>query len=120
LEPGYHFVFDGHVDPPKLDAAKLIGEALGRLHQFDAVFVGADAGAPAAYDALKPAGRNKGVLFLGVGGVPNEGADVRTGDLTATILVPTGGAEAVDAAVKLLHGEKVPKTIVPEIRVLTK
>ena len=42
------------------------------------------------------------------------------GILDATFLYPTGGAEAVDAAVKLLHGEKVPKKIVPATRAITK
>ena len=80
-----------------------------------------DAAACAAHEAAKAAGREKGVLFIGVGGLPEEGAAyVKKGILDASILFPTGGAEAVDAAVKLLHGEKVPKTIVPGPRVLTK
>ena len=120
-DPGYHFVFDACLDPPRADAAQLMTEAIGHTQRFDAVFACDDAAALAAYETAKAAGRNKDVLFLGVGGVPGEGAAyVKKGILNATILFPTGGAEAVDAAVKLLHGEKVPKTIVPEIRVLTK
>jgi ribose transport system substrate-binding protein len=120
-DPGYHFVFDACLDPPRADAANLMAEAIGRVQRFDAVFACDDAAALAAYESAKAAGRNKGVLFLGVGGVPAEGAAyVKKGILSATIVVPTGGAEAVDAAVKLIHGEKVPKAIVPETRVLTK
>ena len=42
------------------------------------------------------------------------------GILAASFLHPTGGAEAIDVAVKLLHGEKVPKKIVPPTRAITK
>ena len=75
----------------------------------------------AAYQAAKTAGREKGVLFVGVGGLPEQGAAyVSKGILAATFLNPTGGAEAVDVAVKLLHGEKVPKKIVPPTREFTR
>ena len=73
-DPGYHFVFDGHVDPPKLDGGKLMDEALGQVQQIDAVFAYDDAAASAAYQAAKTAGREKGVLFVGVGGLPKQGA----------------------------------------------
>ena len=45
---------------------------------------------------------------------------MKEGILDASLFVPTGGAEAVDAAVKLLHREKVLKKIVLPTRVLTK
>ncbi len=37
-----------------------------------------------------------------------------------SFLHPTGGAEAIDAAMKLLHGEKLPKKIVPPTRPIVK
>ena len=73
-EPGYHFVFDGHVDPPKVDGGTLMSEALGRFQKIDAVFACDDVTALAAYQAAKAAGREKGMLFMGVGGLPEEGA----------------------------------------------
>ena len=39
---------------------------------------------------------------------------------TATVVNPTGGAEAVAAAEKLLHGDKTPKNIVLPTRMITK
>jgi len=121
LDPGYHFVFDAHVDPPKVDGGKLMTEALGRVEQIDAVFAYDDAAAYAAYQAAKAAGREKDVLFLGVGGMTAAGvAYVSQGILNATFLVPTGGAEAVAAAAKLLRGQQVPKKIVPATRVFSK
>lgn len=120
-DPGYHFVFDAYVDPPRIDGAKLMREAIDDVDEIDAVFAFDDAAAYAAYETAKAAGREKGVLFVGVGGVPTQGAAyVADGALAASFLLPTGGTEAVEAVVKLLHGEKVPKTIVPETRVITK
>jgi ribose transport system substrate-binding protein len=120
-DPGYHFVFEAHVDPPRADGGTLMAEAMGRIEQIDAVFAHDDAAAYAAYQAAKAAGREKGVLFVGVGGVPDEGeAYVSQGILTATFLIPTGGAEAVDAAARLLRSEQVPKKIVPATRAFSK
>jgi ribose transport system substrate-binding protein len=120
-DPGFRFVFDDCVDPPRSDAGKLMGDALNRVQQIDAVFAYDDAAAKAAYDAAKAAGREKGVLFLGVGGMPDEGEGyVKEGILDATFLYPTGGAEAIDNAVKLLRGQSVPKKIVPATRAITK
>ena len=62
-EPGYHFVFDACLDPPRADAAKLMGETLGRVHQFDAVFACDDAAARAAYEAAKAAGREACAVY---------------------------------------------------------
>ena len=120
-DPGYRFVFDGHVDPPKVDGGKLMTEALGRIETIDAVFAYDDAAAHSAYLAAQAAGREKDVLFVGVGGMPAEGAAyVAQGMLDATFLYPTGGAEAIDAVAKLLQGRPVPKNIVPPTRVLAK
>jgi ribose transport system substrate-binding protein len=112
-DPGYRFVFEGCLDPPKVDAAKLTGEALQKADQIDALFAVDDAAAYAAHQTFKAAGREKGVVFLGIGGLPAEGADyVKKHILTATVSHPTGGAEAIDAALKILAGQKVPKEIV--------
>ena len=120
-DPGYRFVFDGHVDPPKVDGGKLMTEALGRVEKIDAAFGFDDAAAQSAYLAASAAGREKDVLFVGVGGMPAEGAAyVSQGTLNATFLYPTGGAEALAAAVKLLHGQQVPKKIVPATRTIAK
>jgi ribose transport system substrate-binding protein len=118
-DPGYHFVLDECVDPPTVDAGKLMADTLSRVEMIDAVFAYDDAAAKAAYDAAKAVGRERNMIFVGVGGVPAEGARyVSERILAATFLYPTGGTEAVDAAVKLLQGELVPKRIVPPTRAL--
>ena len=45
---------------------------------------------------------------------------VKEGMLTATFQYPTGGAEAIDNALKILKGEKVQKNIILGTRVFTK
>lgn len=120
-DPGYRFPFEGHIDPPKVDGAKLMSEAMAAVTKIDALFACNDATAMAAYQTAKAANRVEGVLFVGVGGISSQGASyVSEGILSASFILPTGGAEAINAAVKLLRGEKVPKSIVPPTRVITK
>ncbi len=119
LDPGYRFVFEGFLDPPRVDGAKLMAQALADADQIDAVFAFDDAAARAAYETAKAAGRAKSTLFIGVGGAPDEGAkSVKKGSLSASVAVPSGGADAIETAVKILGGGKVPKYIVPPPHVL--
>ncbi len=117
-EPGYRFIYEDHVDPPRIDAVQVMREALKHTQQIDAVYAFSDEAAKAAYETAKAGGRAKGVLFVGVGGLPAEGRQwVSQGILAASVLDPTGGSEAVETALKLLAGQKVPKAIVPATRV---
>jgi ribose transport system substrate-binding protein len=87
--------------------------ALSRFDKIDLVYGHNDPGAHGAYLAAKAAGREKQMKFVGIDALPQEGvAYVRQGILDATFQYPTGGAEAISAAVKILHGESVPKQIV--------
>lgn len=118
-DPGYRFVFEGFLDPSRVDGAKLMAAAMADVDQFDAVFAFDDAAARAAYETAKSAGREKGVLFIGVGGLPDRGKKlVDEGILSASAVVSNGAAEAIDAAVKIIGGGKVPKKIVPTTRVI--
>ncbi len=50
---------------------------------------------------------------MGIDALPQEGvAYVSQGILDATFQYPTGGAEAIDTALKILSGGQVPKEIV--------
>jgi ribose transport system substrate-binding protein len=78
----------------------------------DLVYGHNDPMAYGAYLAAKDAGREKDIKFLGVDGIPNEGVQwVNKGQLTATFLYATPGAEGVRQALKIVKGEKVPKNI---------
>lgn len=93
------------------DARQEMESALARFDHIDLVYAHNDPGAHGAYLAAKAAGRDN-ILFVGIDALPQEGvAYVKQGILDATFRYPTGGAEAIDTALKILHGEKVPKQI---------
>jgi len=95
--------------------------ALARFDKIDLVYAHNDPGAHGAYLAAKAAGREKQMKFVGIDALPQEGVGyVRQGILDVTFQYPTGGAEAIDVALKILHGEKVPQEIVLGTRMFTK
>jgi len=86
--------------------------ALSRFDKIDLVYAHNDPGAHGAYLAAKAAGREKDIKFVGIDALPQEGvAYVQQGIMDATFQYPTGGAEAIQTALKILHGETVPKEI---------
>jgi ribose transport system substrate-binding protein len=95
--------------------------ALARFKHIDLVYAHNDPGAHGAYLAAKAAGRETEMKFVGIDGLPQEGQMyVRQGILAATFEYPTGGKEAIDVALRILKGEKVPKEITLPSRVFTK
>jgi len=102
------------------DARKEMESALARIPKIDAVYAHNDPGAHGAYLAAKAAGREKEMVFAGIDALPHEGiAYVKQGILNATFQYPTGGAEAIDAVLKIMSGQQVPKQIVLGSRVFT-
>src|SRR5208283_4042097 len=87
--------------------------ALRNNEKIDLVYGHNDPMAYGAYLAIKDAGRDKDIKFiLGIDGLPDEGVTwVHKGQLTATFLYATPGAEGLRQAVKLLNGEKIPPVI---------
>jgi ribose transport system substrate-binding protein len=95
------------------NARQEMESALSRFDSIDLVYAHNDPGAHGAYLAAKAAGREKAMKFVGIDALPQEGiAYVQQGILDATFQYPTGGADAVETASKILNGEKVPKEIV--------
>jgi ribose transport system substrate-binding protein len=94
------------------DARKEMESALSRFPKIDCVYAHNDPGAHGAYLAAQAAGREKEICFVGIDALPQEGvAYVGQGILDATFQYPTGGAEAIDTALKILKGQPVPKEI---------
>ena len=117
---GIEVAFEADMKWLEPDARKEMESALARFDKIDLVYAHNDPGAHGAYLAAKAAGREKEMLFVGIDALPHEGvAYVAQGILSATFQYPTGGAEAIDAALKLLKGEAVPKTLVLGSRVFT-
>src|SRR6516164_4482220 len=86
--------------------------ALSRFSHIDCVYAHNDDGAHGAYLAAKAAGREKEMMFVGIDALPQEGVVyVQQGILDATFQYPTGGAEAIATALKILNKEPVPKEI---------
>jgi ribose transport system substrate-binding protein len=94
------------------NAQREMTSALSRFPQIDAVYGHNDPSAHGAYKASQQEGkgREKQIKFIGIDALPTEGVRyVKDGILTATFQYPTGGAEAIDTALKILKGEKVEK-----------
>ena len=115
---GIEVIFDADMKWLEPNARQEMESALARFSKIDCVYAHNDPGAHGAYLAAKAAGREKEMLFVGIDALPQEGvAYVQQGILSATFQYPTGGAEAIDTALKILNGETVPKKIVLGSRV---
>jgi len=121
-EPGIVNLLDQQSADWKQDKAYDIMATALRNHEDIALVYGHnDPMAYGAYLAAKDAGREKDILFLGIDALPNEGVRwVADGELAATFLYATPGAEGLRQAIKYLGGEKVEKTITLPTMVVTK
>lgn len=118
--PGLEVVFEADMKWLEGDARSEMESALARQPQIDLVYAHNDPGAHGAYLAAKAAGRS-GIKFVGIDALPLEGVRyVKEGILDATFAYPTGGAEAIDVAEKILHGAKVDKKMVLGTRLFTR
>ena len=118
---GIEVIFEADMQWLEPNARKEMESALSRFNKIDCVYAHNDPGAHGAYLAAKAAGREKEMLFVGIDALPHEGvAYVKQGILDATFQYPTGGAEAIDTALKILKGETIPKDITLGSRVFDK
>ena len=102
-------------------AYNVMATALRNNEKIALVYGHNDPMAYGAYLAAKDAGREKEIKFIGVDALPDEGVRwVHNGELTATFLYATPGAEGLRQAVKLLNGEKIEKTITLATMAITK
>jgi len=114
-------IFEADMEWLEPKALKEMESALARHDKIDAVYAHNDPGAHGAYLAAKADDdRHKNMLFVGIDALPQEGvAYVRQGILSATFQYPTGGAEAIDTALKILAKKPIQKKIVLGSRVFT-
>lgn len=75
------------------------------------IFCQTDLLAEYAYKVVQKEGRAKKMFFMGIDGIPVTGGiqQVKKGTLNATLLYPTGGAEAIELAVKILKKQAFTK-----------
>ncbi len=113
-------IFEADMKWLEPDARNEMDSALAVHDDIDAVYGHNDPGAHGAYSATKAAGRLDEMLFVGVDALPHEGITyVKQGVLDATFQYPTGGAEAIETAARILAGEEVPKRIILGTRIYT-
>ena len=94
------------------EGMKVMENALQAFPKIDLVYAHNDPMALGARRAAEAAGRAGEMKFIGIDGLPDEGVKaVLEGKLDATFWYPTCGKEAIQTALKILHGEKVPKRI---------
>ncbi|HYW80068.1 MAG TPA: substrate-binding domain-containing protein [Thermoguttaceae bacterium] len=121
IDPRFRILSQAAVSGKEDVARREMEEALKSFEKIDVVFAYNDTAAHDAYLAAKQAGRDADTLLLGIDALPGEGIEhVDAGELAVTFQSPTGGAEAVDMAVKLRDGEEVPKRISLKTRFFTK
>jgi ribose transport system substrate-binding protein len=118
---GASVIFEADMKWLEPNARKEMESALARFPNITLVYAHNDPGAHGAYLAAKAAGREQEILFVGIDGLPQEGQMyVRQGILSASFEYPTGGREAVAAALEILNGKNVAKEIVLPSRVFTR
>jgi ribose transport system substrate-binding protein len=118
---GIEVIFEADMKWLEPEARKEMESALSRFPKIDCVYAHNDPGAHGAYLAAQAAGREKEMIFVGIDALPQEGVVyVQQGVLDATFQYPTGGAEAIDTALKILAKEPVPKEITLGSRVFDK
>jgi ribose transport system substrate-binding protein len=118
--PGLEVVFSGEMEWLEPNARTEMESALATHGRIDVVYAHNDPGAHGAWLAARAAGREEEMLFVGIDALPHEGQQyVAQGILDATFLYPTGGAEAIDVALRILAGETAPKRITLGTRIFT-
>ncbi len=94
---------------------------LSKRNDIDIVFAHNDMMAFGAWEVARELGVEKNIKFIGVDGLPgpNAGLDlVKKGILTATILYPTGGDEALRLALNLVNNQKIATNNILESTVI--
>jgi ribose transport system substrate-binding protein len=122
-EPGIKYLLNNQSGDWKQDQAyNIMTTALRNNEKIDLIYGHNDPMAYGAYLAAKDAGRDKDIKFiLGIDGLPDEGVTwVSKGQLAATFLYATPGAEGLRQAVKLLKGEKLEPVITLPTMLITK
>ncbi|MCP9765173.1 substrate-binding domain-containing protein [Lacihabitans soyangensis] len=79
--------------------------------QTNIIFAHTDFLALTAYKAIEREGKSKNLFFVGIDAIPvTKGMqEVKNGTLNATLLYPTGGAEAIQTAIKILKKQPFKK-----------
>ncbi|TAN13612.1 MAG: helix-turn-helix domain-containing protein [Chitinophagaceae bacterium] len=112
--PGVQIIAEVYTDWTDTSASAQIEKIKPIAKEANLVFGQNDVMAHAAYLDYKLWGSQSNVKFIGVDASPGPNlglAWVSQGILTASVLYPTGGKEAIDAAIQAAKGKKISKDI---------
>jgi ribose transport system substrate-binding protein len=113
--PNIKIIASQNADWLRDKAITVMSSILQANKKIDLVYGHNDPSAEGAYIAAKNVNREKEMIFVGIDGLPTPDGGIKSvmeGRLSATFVYPTGGAEAIDSAVKILEqGQKVEKTV---------
>jgi ribose transport system substrate-binding protein len=116
--PGLKVIYKQPGDYKRSPARQVMENALAAFSKIDAVYAHNDEMMIGAYLAAKAAGRESGMVFVGIDGQKEAVDLIRQGLLSATFVYPNGAKEAIELAIKVMKGEKVPQEIMlPTTRV---
>lgn len=119
--PELKVAFEADMQWLEPNARREMDAALASHKNISLVYAHNDPGAHGAYLAAKAAGREREMKFVGIDALAHEGVRyVQEGLIDATFRYPTGGAEAVDWASRILNGEKAPRQLTLGTRRFTK
>ncbi|WP_303312722.1 substrate-binding domain-containing protein [Hymenobacter sp. BT730] len=105
--PGVQLQAQVHGDWKRPSVMQRLPQVLRQHPDIDLIFAHNDRMALGAYQVCKSLGLDRRIRVIGVDGLPgNQGGIqfVQDGVLTATLLYPPGGEEAIRTAMRILHG----------------
>ena len=121
--PKLEIIAHNNADWLREKAITVAEEMLQTNDDIDLFFALNDPMAEGAYIAATNAGRQNDMKFIGVDGLPTPDGGIRSvmdGRLSLTMVYPTGGAEAIQSAYKLLvEGEELEKNVTLGTEVVT-
>ena len=113
--PNIKIIASQNADWLRDKAITVMSSVLQANNHIDLVYGHNDPMAEGAYIAAKNVNREKEMKFVGIDGLPTPDGGIKSvmeGRLSTTFVYPTGGAEAIDSAYKILEqGAKVEKNI---------
>ena len=115
-DPGIKYI--KKIQDNTIDYLQNLDSTIAQNKDADLIFAQSDYLAHNGYEAAKKAGTQNKIKIIGIDGLPTPGGGmdmVKNNLITATVLYPTGGQEAIQTAINILEGKPYQK----EKRLLT-
>jgi ABC-type sugar transport system substrate-binding protein len=104
----------------RTDAIKVMEKLLKQNVQFDAIFSHSDSMLSGVRTAMKEFNMDpKKTVMVGIDYISEAQEAIRKKEQTATFIYPAGSKEGIDAIVKMIQGQAVPKDIILDTTMIT-